>query len=108
MNKRLILGLMIVLGVFTTSLMAAEFEAPKIPSETLTESDLKLIDDAISSDFKGLSKADKKKLKGFLKDYQNSVKRPKIKDNKKAKDKKLHNKSKGIRRYKGGSIRPGN
>ena len=62
MNKRLILGLMIVLGVFTTSLMAAEFEAPKIPSETLTESDLKLIDDAISSEGRDI-RAELMKLK---------------------------------------------
>ena len=53
MNKRLILAT-IILSVFTTSLVAAQFEAASLPSEVLSKEDLSLIDGAIASDFKGL------------------------------------------------------
>ena len=102
MNKRLILAT-IILSVFTTSLIAAQFEAASLPSEVLSKEDLSLIDGAISSDFKGLSKADKKKLKSFLSDYAASAKREKnamskgvTKPGKKG--------TKGIKKYKAGSI----
>ena len=98
MNKRLILVVTIILGVFTTSLVAAEFEAPSLPSEVLSESDLSLIDGAIAGDFKGLSKAEKTKLKSFLNDYKSSAKREKISDSKNST--KTRKTTKGIRKYK--------
>ena len=99
MNKRLILVVTIILGVFTTSLVAAEFEAPSLPSGVLSESDLTLIDGAITGDFKGLSKADKTKLKSFLNDYKSSAKREKISSSKN-KSTKIRKTTKGIRKYK--------
>ena len=98
MNKRLILVVTIILGVFTTSLVAAEFEAPSLPSEVLSESDLSLIDGAIAGDFKGLSKAEKTKLKSFLNDYKSSAKREKISGSKNST--KTRKTTKGIRKYK--------
>ena len=101
MNKRLILAT-IILSIFTTSLVAAQFEAASLPSEVLSKEDLSLIDGAIASDFKGLSKADKKKLKGFLNDYKISAKREKSAASTK-KSGRLGSK-KGIKKYKAGSI----
>ena len=100
MNKRLILAT-IILSVFTTSLVAAQFEAASLPSEVLSKEDLSLIDGAISSDFKGLSKSDKKKLKGFLNDYKASAKREKSATSTR-KSGRLG--TKGIKKYKAGSI----
>ena len=100
MNKRLILAT-IILSVFTTSLVAAEFEAASLPSEVLSKEDLNLIDGAIASDFKGLSKAEKKKLKGFLSDYKTSAKREKSATSS-TKAKKPN--KRGIKKYKAGSI----
>jgi len=100
MNKRLILAT-IILSVFTTSLVAAQFEAASLPSEVLSKEDLSLIDGAIASDFKGLSKSDKKKLKTFLNDYKASAKREKSATSTR-KSGKLG--SKGIKKYKAGSI----
>jgi len=100
MKKRLILAT-IILGVFTTSLVAAQFEAASLPSEVLSKDDLSLIDGAIASDFKGLSKSDKKKLKGFLNDYKTSAKRER---NATASSTKGRKGSKGIKKYKAGSI----
>ena len=102
MNKRLILAT-IILSVFTTSLVAAEFEAATLPSEVLSQEDINLIDGAIAGDFKGLSKADKKKLKGFLIDYKTSAKRQKNATSKYG-SKKGTKKRKGITKYKSGSI----
>ena len=65
MNKRIILTVTLLLTVFTSSLVAAEYEAPTKPAMILTAEDLNIIDGAINSDFKGLSKADKKNLKAF-------------------------------------------
>ena len=103
MNKKLIL--LTVIAVFTTSLVAAEFEAAKEPSKILTKEDLNLIDGAIASDFKGLSKAEKKKLKDFLADYKGSAKKEKLttKPGKKGKG-SIKSKTKGIKKYKAGSI----
>ena len=103
MNKRIILATMI-LGVFTTSLLAAQFEAATLPKEVLSKEDLNLIDGAIASDFKGLSKADKKKLKGFLNDYKTSAKRQKNAASKSGSKGKGTKKKKGITKYKSGSI----
>ena len=100
MNKRLILAT-IILSVFTTSLVAAQFEAASLPSEVLSKEDLSLIDGAIASDFKGLSKSDKKKLKGFLNDYKASAKREKSATSTR-KSGRLG--TKGIKKYKAGSI----
>jgi len=100
MNKRLILAT-IILSVFTTSLVAAQFEAASLPSEVLSKEDLNLIDGAIASDFKGLSKSDKKKLKSFLNDYKASAKREKSAASTK-KSGRLG--KKGIKKYKAGSI----
>ena len=100
MNKRLILAT-IILSVFTTSLVAAEFEAATLPSEVLSQEDINLIDGAIAGDFKGLSKADKKKLKGFLNDYKTSAKREKTAT---ASTKSRRTGTKGIKKYKAGSI----
>ena len=102
MNKRLILAT-IILSVFTTSLVAAQFEAASLPSEVLSKKDLSLIDGAINSDFKGLSKADKKKLKSFLSDYAASVQQE---TNAASTRGKSHSgKRKGIKKYKAGSIK---
>ena len=84
-------------------MLAAEFEAPSLPKEVLSQKDLNLIDGAIASDFKGLSKADKKKLKGFLIDYKTSAKRQKNAMSKSG-SKKGTKKRKGITKYKSGSI----
>ena len=100
MNKKLILAT-IVLSVFTTSLVAAEFEAASLPSEVLSKEDLNLIDGAIASDFKGLSKAEKKKLKGFLSDYKTSAKREKSAA---SSTKTKRPGTRGIKKYKAGSI----
>ena len=100
MNKRLILAT-IILSVFTTSLVAAQFEAASLPSEVLSKEDLSLIDGAIASDFKGLSKSDKKKIKGFLNDYKASAKREK---NATSTRKSGRLGTKGIKKYKAGSI----
>tara|TARA_B100000579_G_C22504855_1_gene698687 strand:- start:181 stop:495 length:315 start_codon:yes stop_codon:yes gene_type:complete len=102
MKKQMILATLI-LSIFTTSVLAAEFEAPTLPKEVLSQQDLNLIDGAIASDFKGLSKADKKKLKGFLIDYKTSVKRQKNATSKSG-SKKGTKKRKGITKYKSGSI----
>ena len=99
MNKKLILA--IILSVFTTSLVAAEFEAASLPSEVLSKEDLNLIDGAIASDFKGLSKAEKKKLKGFLSDYKTSAKRER---NATSTTKTKRPGTRGIKKYKAGSI----
>ena len=100
MNKRLILAT-IILSVFTTSLVAAEFEAASLPSEVLSKEDLNLIDGAIASDFKGLSKAEKKKLKGFLSDYKTSAKRERSAT---SETKTKRHGTRGIKKYKAGSI----
>ena len=100
MNKRLILAT-IILSVFTTSLVAAEFEAASLPSEVLSKEDLNLIDGAIASDFKGLSKAEKKKLKGFLSDYKTSAKRERSAT---SATKTKRPGTRGIKKYKAGSI----
>ncbi len=100
MNKKLILAT-IVLSVFTTSLVAAEFEAASLPSEVLSKEDLNLIDGAIASDFKGLSKAEKKKLKSFLSDYKTSAKRERSAT---STTKTKRPGKKGIKKYKAGSI----
>ena len=100
MNKRLILAT-IILSVFTTSLVAAEFEAASLPSEILSKEDLNLIDGAIASDFKGLSKAEKKKLKGFLSDYKTSAKRERSAT---SATKTKRPGTRGIKKYKAGSI----
>ena len=100
MNKRLILAT-IILSVFTTSLVAAEFEAASLPSEILSKEDLNLIDGAIASDFKGLSKAEKKKLKGFLSDYKTSAKRERSAT---STTKTKRPGTIGIKKYKAGSI----
>ena len=102
MKKQMILATLI-LSIFTTSVLAAEFEAPTLPKEVLSQQDLNLIDGAIASDFKGLSKADKKKLKGFLIDYKTSAKRQKNATSKSG-SKKGTKKRKGITKYKSGSI----
>ena len=102
MKKQMILATLI-LSIFTTSVLAAEFEAPTLPKEILSQKDLNLIDGAIASDFKGLSKADKKKLKGFLIDYKTSAKRQKNAMSKSG-AKKGTKKRKGITKYKSGSI----
>ena len=100
MNKRLILAT-VILSIFTTSLVAAQFEAATLPSEVLSKEDLSLIDGAIASDFKGLSKSDKKKIKGFLTDYKTSAKREK---NATSSNKSRRTGNKGIKKYKAGSI----
>ena len=100
MNKRLILAT-VILSIFTTSLVAAQFEAATLPSEVLSKEDLSLIDGAIASDFKGLSKSDKKKLKSFLNDYKTSAKREK---NTTSSNKSRRTGNKGIKKYKAGSI----
>ena len=100
MKKQMILATLI-LSIFTTSVLAAEFEAPTLPKEVLSQQDLNLIDGAIASDFKGLSKADKKKLKGFLNDYKTSAKREKTAT---ASTKSRRTGTKGIKKYKAGSI----
>ena len=110
MNKKMVLTLSLVMTLFTSTLVAAEFEAPTKPTMVLTAEDLNIIDGAIASDFKGLSKADKKKLKSFLADYATSVKREKIamsksnKPSKKGKKSLNSKKVKGIKKYKSGSI----
>ena len=100
MNKRLILAT-VILSIFTTSLVAAQFEAATLPSEVLSKEDLSLIDGAIASDFKGLSKSDKKKLKSFLNDYKTSAKREK---NATSSTNSRRTGNKGIKKYKAGSI----
>ena len=111
MNKRIILTVTLLITVFTSSLVAAEFEAPTKPTMILTAEDLNIIDGAINSDFKGLSKADKKKLKSFLSDYAASAKREKnamskgiTKPGKKGTKGLKSKKTKGITKYKAGSI----
>ena len=100
MNKKLILTT-VILSIFTTSLVAAQFDAATLPSEVLSKEDLSLIDGAIASDFKGLSKSDKKKLKDFLIDYKTSAKREK---NATSSTKSRRTGNKGIKKYKAGSI----
>ena len=64
---------------------------------------LKVIDNAIKSDFKNLSKADKKKLKSFLSDYAASVGQEKNAAS--TRGKAPSKKRKGIKKYKAGSIK---
>ena len=48
MNKRITLTVTLLLTVFTTSLVAAEYEAPTKPAMILTAEDLNIIDGAIN------------------------------------------------------------
>ena len=104
MNKKLILTITIILGIFTTALVAADFEAATKPSLILSQEDLNLIDGAIASNFKNLSTKDKIKLKSFLKDYAASVKREKNATSASGKKAPSPKGKKGIKKYKAGSI----
>ncbi len=80
LRKLTILSLM--LGLFSTGLLAAEkdYEPAKKPSLTLKKSDLSVIDKAAKKNFKGLSTKEKELLLKYLKDYAKSAKHQKSKD----------------------------
>ena len=80
-------------------LVAGATQDASKPSLILSKADIKVIDNAIKSDFKNLSKADKKKLKSFLSDYAASVQQEKSAVSTKAKRRK------GIKKYRAGSIK---
>ena len=111
MNSRLILTLTLLIGIFSTSLIAADYNPPKKPEMTLSATDMTCIDNAIKSDFKNLSSKDKKKLKSFLLDYSKSAKSEKgtTISPKSGPDKKSKKSGKsGIKTYRGGKITKGN
>ena len=77
LRKLTILSLM--LGLFSTGLLAAEkdYEPAKKPSLTLKKSDLSVIDKATKKNFKGLSTKEKTLLLKYLKDYAGAAKHQK-------------------------------
>jgi hypothetical protein len=111
MNTKLILTLTLLVGIFSTNLLAADYNPPKKPSMTLSSADMMVIDNAIERNFNNLSSKDKKKLKSFLTDYSNSVKSEKGERNQintsNTKSKKKKGKG-GIKVYSGGKTMKGN
>lgn len=101
MNKRLTLT--IIAGLMMSFLVAGATQDASKPSLILSKADIKVIDNAIKSDFKNLSKADKKKLKSFLSDYAASVGQEKNAAS--TRGKAPSKKRKGIKKYKAGSIK---
>lgn len=81
MLKRLTI-LSLMLGLFSTGLLAAEKEyvEAKKPELTLKAADLTVIDKATKKNFKGLSTKEKELLLKYLKDYAGSAKHQKSKD----------------------------
>ena len=81
MLKRLAI-LSLMLGLFSTGLLAAEkdYEPAKKPALTLKKSDLSVIDKATKKNFKGLSTKEKELLLKYLKDYAGAAKHQKSKD----------------------------
>ncbi len=112
MNSRLILTLTLLVGIFTTSLIAGDFNPPKKPKMTLSAADMSIIDNAIERNFENLSSKDKKKLKSFLMDYSYSVKSEKGERNQTntsgPKYKKKKKSSSGIKVYSNGNVNKGN
>ena len=112
MNSRLILTLTLLVGIFSTSLIAADFNPPKKPKMTLSAADMSIIDNAIERNFENLSSKDKKKLKSFLMDYSNSVKSEKGERNQTntsgPKYKKKKKGGSGIKVYSDGNVNKGN
>ena len=47
MNAKLILTLTLLVGIFSTNLLAADYNPPKKPSMTLSSADMMVIDNAI-------------------------------------------------------------
>jgi hypothetical protein len=81
MLKRLTI-LSLMLGLFSTGILAAEKEYvdAKKPELTLLQSDLTVIEKAVKKNFKGLSTKEKELLLKYLKDYKKSAKKQKPKD----------------------------
>mgnify|MGYP003975120129 CR=1 FL=1 len=81
MLKRLTI-LSLMLGLFSTGILAAEKEyvEAKKPELTLKAADLTVIDKATKKNFKGLSTKEKELLLKYLKDYAGSAKHQKSKD----------------------------
>ena len=71
----------LILGLFAGNICFAVsssgYTKASKPELTLTIPDISIIEKAIENDFKGLTKKEKKKIKGFLVDYINSVKQKK-------------------------------
>ena len=82
--------LSIMLGIFSTGLLAAEkdYTPAKKPALTLKQSDLVIIDKATEKNFKGLSTKEKELLLKYLKDYAKSAKHEKSIADKKGKGSK--------------------
>jgi len=89
MLKRLMI-LSLILGLFSTGLLAAEkdYQAAKKPALTLKASDLSVIEKATQKNFKGLTTKEKGLLLKYLKDYAGSAKHQKNDAKSDMKDKK--------------------
>ena len=83
----------VILGLFSTGLMAKEsdFVEAKKPKLALSKADLSVLDKALDKGVSRLSKKEKKLIEKFLKDYKDSVKKEKV-DNKKGKIGKVEDK----------------
>ena len=69
----------VILGLFSTGLMAKEsdFVEAKKPKLALSKADLSVLDKALDKGVSKLSKKEKKLIEKFLKDYHGSVKKEK-------------------------------
>ena len=83
----------VILGLFSTGLMAKEsdFVEAKKPKLVLSKADLAVLDKALDKGVSKLSKKEKKLIEKFLKDYHGSVKKEKV-DNKKGRIGKVEDK----------------
>ena len=78
MNIKLTLTLTLLVGTFSSFLIASNTNPATKPLMTLSESDLKIIEKAIEKDFKNLSTKDKEKIIEFLLDYSFSAESEKV------------------------------
>ena len=79
LNKKLVIATLL-LGLFSTGLMAkkVEYEEASKPTITLKKSDLDVLAKAKEKNFKGLSTKEKETLLKFLDDYTKSAKKEKV------------------------------
>ena len=79
LNKKLVIATLL-LGLFSTGLMAkeADYEKASKPTITLKKADLDILAKAKEKNFKGLSTKEKESLLKFLDDYAKSAKKEKV------------------------------